>query len=149
MTIYQKEIASDVNAQVSKEVAEEIRRQIKTLDGWALMAWGSDKFRVIKSAPYTPSQRQAGFTGSGHLGGLGFHVNGATFKGDIQIILNGSDYYNIMGYSDNGERTFALIDVVAFDLVKLLDAVIEEGRESGSLQDNRYGNEAWLGNRGA
>lgn len=149
MTKYQKQIASDVNAQVSKEVAEEIRRQIKALDGWALPAWGADKLRVIKSAPISPSQRQAGFVGSHHLGGLGFHVNGATFQGDIQVILNGSDYYNIMGYSDDGKRIVALIDVVAFDLVKFLDGIIENGGESGALQDNQYGNEAWLGNRRA
>lgn len=147
MTIYQEEISGNIRDQVSKEVAEEIRRQIKTLDGWALPAWGADKFRVIKQQPYSPSERQAGAVGSHHLGGLAFNVNGATFKGVIKIVLNGSDYYNIMGYSDDCHRTFAFIDVVAFDLVKFLDQVIEQGSDSSALQDNRYGNEAWLGNR--
>lgn len=149
MTIYQEEISGNIRDQVSKEVAEEIRRQIKTLDGWALPAWGAEKLRVIKQGAISPSQRQAGFIGSHHLGGLGFHVKGATFQGDIQVILNGSDYYNIMGYSDDGQRTFAFIDVVAFDLVKFLDKVIEQGSDSSALQDSQYGNEAWLGNRRA
>lgn len=149
MTIYQKEISENIDNQVSREVAEEIKRQIHTLDRWALPAWGAEKLRVIKRGAISPSQRQAGFIGSHHLGGLRFHVNGASFKGDIHIILNGSDYYNIMGFSDCGDRTFALIDVVAFDLVKFLDDIIEKDGDSATLQDSRYGNEAWLGCRRA
>ena len=149
MTMYQKEISENIDNQVSREVAEEIKRQIQTLDGWALLAWGADSFRVVKSQVYSPFERQAGAVGKSHLGGLLFKVNGATFKGTVKIVLNGSDYYNIMGYSDDCHRTFALIDVVAFDLVKFLDNIIEKDGDSAALQDSRYGNEAWLGCRRA
>ena len=127
----------------SKEVAEEIRRQIKTLDGWALPAWGADKLRVIKEAPITPSQRKVGFVGSHHLGGLRFDVNGATFVGTIDIILNGSDYYNIVAYSEDGDNTIGMIDIVAFDLVAVLDDIIEKGKGQRDLENTAYGNEAW------
>lgn len=144
MTIYQKEISENIDNQVSREVAEEIKRQIHTLDRWALLAWGAEKLRVIKRGAYTPSQKKLGFIGSHHLGGLRFHVNGATFQGDIHIILNGSDYYNIMGYSDCGDRTICLVDICAFDLVRVLDAFIENGDDTPSPEDTRRGNEAWM-----
>ena len=118
---------------MSKKIADTIIFQIKTLDKWALMAFGAQKFKVIDSAKYSPSAQLKGLRGV-HLGGVWFKVSGLAFKGDVMITLNGSDLYDIQGYSNKGILKVCLNDVYAEDLVFLLDGFIEQGASQEDLQ---------------
>ena len=118
---------------MSKEIAETIMFQIKTLDKWALAAFGAKNFRAMGGDKYRAAAQFKGLCG-GYLGGLCFKVNGITFKGDIMITLNGSDLYDIQAYSNKGVLKCCLSDVYAEDLVYFLDRLIEKGSTQDELQ---------------
>lgn len=61
----------------NKTIANTIWQQMKTLDRNLCMCMGVDKLTVIEN-------------------GLEFSVNGLSFKGKVQVVLNGKDLYDVI-----------------------------------------------------
>lgn len=92
------------------ETAKIIYEQIKAIDVYALMAWGSSNFR-------------------GQDNTLGFTVRGLKMKGQVFITLDeATDMYNIEFYKGLSlPKLYKKIEGVFCDeLVKTIDEVIEK-----------------------
>lgn len=108
----------------NKEIANTIWGQMKAIDGNLCMCMGVSKLLVIEN-------------------GLQFNVNGLSFKGLVQITLNGSDLYDVklvkpvrkqnMVAKELGIKTFDTVletkaeynDIFVDDLMGLLEDTVE------------------------
>lgn len=112
---------------MNKQIAQTIWEQMKTMDGNLCMCMGVHKLQVIDN-------------------GVQFKVNGSSFKGLVQITLNGADLYDIsfvklarkqnkqaMAY---GVRTFDISpevvesykDVFVDEMMDVLERTVESRR---------------------
>lgn len=93
----------------NKEVAQTILSQIKTIDFWALGAWAARQYTVLND----------------EYGGVQFKINCPKLKnGFVQVILNGSDLYNVRFFKVWGGKITVdetIKDVYAEDLVNVID----------------------------
>jgi hypothetical protein len=101
------------------EIAKTIIDQIKATDKMALWAWGSKDFTSISEF-----KNDRGL----YLGGLSFRVNGMKHKGQVRVLLHGSDTYHVeIGKVRLGQwKSLAFIDDVYCDtLMDTIDGLIE------------------------
>ena len=96
----------------STQVANEILRQIRTIDKWALGAWGARQFIATNDPP-----------------GVQFLVNGRKFKGKVIITLNGKDLYDVefgIIKMPNWVSKHKEHDIYVEELVKVIDDYVEK-----------------------
>ena len=94
----------------SIQIAKTILNQIKTLDRYALMAWGAKSY---VSLPESKSSQ----------GGVTFKVNGLVFKNWVKIELTWLDVYNVSFINKNGEVVKQFDGVYCDMLVDIIDWV--------------------------
>ena len=102
----------------SKQIAQTILNQIKTIDPRALMAYGAKQFVCF------------GNNNKDVVGGLQFTVNGLKHKGKVVIELTSRDEYRIrIGkiYKSEWREKKVVDGVFCEDLVNVLDQLIEYG----------------------
>lgn len=95
------------------EIAKTILSQIKTLDGWFLMAIGARNYVAL-----VESQNR--------LGGITFQVNGLKHKGWCTIELTPFDTYRVLFINRKRETIKIVEECYCDQLVTILDYV--EGR---------------------
>ena len=95
------------------EIAKKVTQQIKSIDGFFLMAVGAHNFAALGST-------------SERLGGLEFKVNGLTHKGWCKIELTFMDTYRIHFINRKRELVKTVDEFYCDQLIQILDFV--EGR---------------------
>jgi hypothetical protein len=95
------------------EIAKTILEQIKTIDFWALGAYGACNYVNIPQS-------------NDYYGGVVFKVNGFNHKGWVSIRLTFSDLYEINFIVEGGKVIKTTEDVYCDQLVNILDW-IEKG----------------------
>lgn len=99
-----------MDSTVSLEIATTILKQIKSLDFFALMAWGAKNFIAL------PECKK-------YQGGVSFQVNGLKHKGWVYIQLRHVDDYTISFMNMQGELIHQVDQVYCDMLVEILDWV--------------------------
>jgi hypothetical protein len=90
------------------DIAQTIIEQVKYVDKWALMAYGSRNFTALSESKL-------------YQGGLQFQVNGFHFKGTVRIQLKWIDTYTITFISKKCEIVKEVENVYCDTLVDILD----------------------------
>ncbi len=101
---------------INKEIANNIWNQMKAIDLNLVMCMGVNSPLVVEN-------------------GLRFKVRGLTFKGFIEITLNGKDLYDIHCFTKRKEKVFTkhqLNDIYVEDLMPILEGIVERGCEDFS-----------------
>ena len=96
------------------EVAQTIKSQLfGTSQLNVLMSWGIENFIATEYK---------------EMPALTFKVNGRLFSGNVLIALNGSDYYEIYLFNENGCK--CICEEACFDeMVDIIDENIEKGKD--------------------
>jgi hypothetical protein len=97
---------------MGKIIANTIREQIFVTDPMALWAWGATNFTSLHNDGVI-------------LGGLGFKVRGAKFKGIVKVKLMPSDTYNVELETLKGVVKKIITDVYCDQLMTIIDREIE------------------------
>ena len=93
----------------NKEVAQTILSQIKAIDFWALGSWAARNYTILND----------------QMGGVQFKINCPKLKNAfVQVVLNGSDLYDIRFFKVWGGKITVdetVNDVYAENLVNVID----------------------------
>jgi hypothetical protein len=98
------------------EIAKIILEQIKSIDYWALGAYGAKNFYSL------PESKE-------YAGGLSFFVNGMNHQGTVFIYLKWTDEYKLVFTSTDGSVKKEVDGVYCDMLVEILDFIEKDDSE--------------------
>lgn len=108
------------------QISTTILDQIKTLDHWALGAWGARQFVTINPGPSTPEIGPV-------LGGVSFKIKTPKYMKGVKVLVyyTADDLYNIRVcriINFNITEIKTVTGIYCDQLVEIIDGIIENGR---------------------
>lgn len=100
------------NKERQDAIRQTILHQIKTLDAWALMAYGAEGYRTLEEHEE-------------YQGGVSFTVSGLEYTGVVEIALMWNDTYRIRTFNSAREIRDQISEVYFDMLVEVLDRLVE------------------------